>query len=151
MTSATSAGARKSTAWKSIWSIFASFILVFVLSLGTDQILHMLDVYPPWKKPMYDPKLNALALSYRILFDTLGSYVTARLAPYAPMRHAMIGAAIGFVLSLAGVIVSVKGNMGPVWYPIALALSTLLTAWLGASLFIRNSNVAETDALQPAH
>lgn len=144
MTSATSPGARKSTTWKSIWSILAAFILVFVLSLGTDEILHILNVYPPWKEPMYDPKLNALALSYRLLFDTFGSYVTARLAPYAPMRHAMIGAAIGFVLSLAGVIVSVKGNMGPVWYPVALALSTPLTAWLGASLFLRNSNGART-------
>jgi hypothetical protein len=33
-------------------------VAVYVLSLGTDQVLHMLKVYPPWGQPMYDTSLN---------------------------------------------------------------------------------------------
>ena len=32
------------------------------LSLGTDQALHVLRVYPPWGQPMHPPWLNLLAL-----------------------------------------------------------------------------------------
>jgi hypothetical protein len=52
---------------------------VFVLSLGTDQVLHVLNVYPPWDQPMYDPRLNALALAYRCVYGVVGSYIIARL------------------------------------------------------------------------
>ena len=71
-------------------AIVIGFLSVAVLSLATDQVLHVLDVYPPWGEPMYDPGLNALALSYRILYTILGGYITARLAPRRPMRHVMV-------------------------------------------------------------
>ena len=104
------------------------------LSLGTDQLLHVLKVYPPWNEPMRDASLNALALGYRIVYDTLGSYLTARLAPHHPMRHALIGGAIGLVLSIGGVVAATQVDLGPIWYPIALALSVMPTAWLGGIL-----------------
>jgi hypothetical protein len=134
-----SVGAKQSTTGRSIWAVVAGFLIIIVLSLGTDQILHLLRVYPKWNEPMWDPKLNALALSYRLIYDTFGSYVTARLAPRAPVKHALIGGFIGLVLSLGGVAAAMKGNMGPLWYPIALALSSPLTAWIGGMLFVRNS------------
>jgi hypothetical protein len=140
-TSASAATPRRSIG-RSIWAVLAGFIVIFVLSLGTDAILHLLKVYPPWNEPMWDPRLNALALSYRLVFDTMGSYLTAKLAPYAPMRHALIGGFIGLVLTLAGLIMAAKGNFGPLWYPIALALSSPLTAWVGGRLFIRNASGA---------
>jgi hypothetical protein len=118
-------------------AIVAGFAVVFVLSLGIDQLLHVLQVYPPWGQPMWDHRLNALALSYRLVIGVLGSYVTARLAPYGPMRHAMIGAGIGFVLSSLGAIAAIRMALGPAWYPIALALSAWPTAWLGGSLALR--------------
>jgi len=34
--------------WRSIGAVAAGFVAVFVLSLGTDQVLHVLKVYPPW-------------------------------------------------------------------------------------------------------
>ncbi|MDQ2765905.1 MAG: hypothetical protein M3Y30_02005 [Gemmatimonadota bacterium] len=134
---AVSIGAQRPTIGKSIWAVVAGFLVIIVLSLGVDQILHLLHVYPPWKEPMWDSKLNALALSYRLLFDTFGSYVTAKLAPRAPLKHALIGGFLGLVLSLGGIIVAVKGNIGPVWYPVALALSSPITAWIGGMLFVR--------------
>jgi hypothetical protein len=127
---------------RSIWAVFAGFLAVFVLSLGTDEVLHRLQVYPPWNEPMWDPRLNALALSYRLVFNTAGSYITARLAPQAPMRHVWIGASIGFVLSLAGAIAGIKLELGPAWYPLALAFSAWPCAWLAGALYRRTTQAA---------
>lgn len=61
------------------------------LSLGTDQVLHVLKVYPPWGQALHDPGLNLLALSYRCVFNVVGFYVIAQLAPRNPMRHVLGG------------------------------------------------------------
>lgn len=116
-------------------AVAAGIVVGAGLSLGTDQVLHVLHVYPPWGEPMYDPKLNLLALSYRIVYAILGSYIIARMAPYLPMRHALVGGLIGFVVSLAGAIAAIPMNLGPIWYPIALALTALPCAWLGGILY----------------
>jgi hypothetical protein len=107
------------------------FLAVVILSLGTDQVLHVLKVYPPWGEPMHDASLNLLALAYRCVYGVVGGYVTARFAPHSPMGHALVGGAIGFVLSLVGVIAATRMDLGPVWYPIGIALSALPCAWLG--------------------
>lgn len=136
MNAAITAGAPARNLPRSVAAILAAFIVVFVLSLGTDQILHVLNVYPPWGQPMWDHRLNALALSYRLIYGTLGGYVTARLAPHSPMRHALIGGSIGFVLSALGALGAMSMDLGPAWYPIALALSAIPTSWLGARLYM---------------
>jgi hypothetical protein len=120
--------------WQSTGALVAGFFAVVLLSLGTDQVLHMLDVYPPWGQPMYDTALCLLALSYRIVYTVLGSYITARLAPRAPMRHAMILGVIGFAVGTAGAIATIPMNLGPAWYAIAIALTALPCAWLGGVL-----------------
>jgi len=117
---------------RSVAAVFIGFVAVFVLSLGTDQVLHVLKVYPPWTQPMYDPGLNLLALSYRIAYTVIGGYITARLAPYAPMRHALALGIIGLAVGGAGAIFAIiKADLGPNWYPIAVALTGLPCAWLG--------------------
>ena len=121
---------------QSVGAIAAGFIVTAALSLGTDQALHVLGVYPPWGKPMFSPALNLLALAYRIAFTVLGCYLTARLAPRRPMRHALILGWIGFALSTLGAAVAMSvANLGPNWYPILLALSSLPCAWLGGALY----------------
>ena len=125
---------------RSFAAVFAGFIVVFVLSLGTDQLFHLLGVYPPWGEPMWATGRNLLALSYRLVYDTYGSYLTARLAPHSPMRHALIGGAFGLLLSTAGAVAMIPKEIGPAWYPILLALSALPTAWLGGWLFLRRQS-----------
>ena len=120
---------------RSIWSIVAAIIVVTILSLGTDELFHLLGVYPPWGQPMWETKLNALALSYRLVYDTFGSYLTARLAPYQPLRHVFWGAHVALLLSLLGAAGAIAMKAGPVWYPVALALSVYPTAWLGGRLY----------------
>ncbi len=121
--------------WRSAGAVLLGFVAVVVLSLGTDQVLHMLDVYPPWGQPMNDTGDNLLALAYRCVYSVLGSYIAARFAPHSPMRHALALGVIGFVLSTAGVIAALNMNLGPAWYPIALVLTALPCAWLGGVLY----------------
>jgi hypothetical protein len=121
--------------WRGTGAVLAGFVAVFVLSLGTDQVLHVLDVYPPWGQPMYAAGLNLLALSYRIVYTVVGGYITARLAPQNPMRHVLVLGIVGLVLSAAGAIAAIPMNLGPAWYPIALALTALPCTWLGGRLY----------------
>jgi hypothetical protein len=123
--------------WRSAGAVLLGFLVVVVLSLGTDQVLHVLGVYPPWGQPMYDTGLNLLALAYRIVYAILGSYVAARFAPRNPMRHAMVLGVLGLIVSTLGAIAAIKMEMGPRWYPILLALTALPCAWLGGALYLR--------------
>ena len=118
----------------SILSVFFGFMTVVVLSLGTDEVLHLLKVYPPWNQPMNDPGLNLLALSYRMIYAVLGSYIAARFAPSSPMLHAWVLGVIGFVIGTAGAIATIPLHLGPAWYPIAIAATALPCAWLGGRL-----------------
>ena len=119
---------------RSTAAVLFGFIAVVALSLGTDQVLHVLEVYPPWGQPMYDTGLVLLALSYRCVYGVVGSYIAARFAPRNPMRHAMALGGIGLVLSTAAAIATIPMNLGPSWFPIALVLTALPCAWLGGVL-----------------
>jgi hypothetical protein len=120
---------------RSAAAILLAFIAVFVLSLGTDQLLHELDVYPPWGQPMFDTGQNLLALSYRIIYTVLGGYIAARLAPHKPMRHALILGGIGTAFATLGATAAITmADLGPSWYPIALVVTAIPCTWLGGVL-----------------
>jgi hypothetical protein len=122
---------------RSIAAVAVGFFSVAVLSLATDQLLHVLNVYPPWGEPMWDPGLNFLALSYRTVYTVLGGYITAALAPHSPMRHVWIVAIMGLVASTAGAIAAITmADLGPNWYPIALAVTGVPAVWLGGVLYV---------------
>jgi hypothetical protein len=128
----TEASSRRGGLLRSIGAVFAGLLAIFILSLGTDQLLHSLGVYPPWGQPMRETGLLVLAFSYRLVYDVFGCYLTARLAPRAPMLHALILGGIGTVLATLGAIG--MWNFGPNWYPVLLAASALPSAWLGGVL-----------------
>ena len=122
---------------RSIGAIFAGFAFVIIVTLATDQLLHVTRVFPPWGASMvgYDAAL-LLATAYRIVYGIAGSYVTARLAPDRPMQHALLGGFIGLALSIGGAAVTWNGGpaFGPHWYPLALIVTALPTAWAGGKL-----------------
>jgi hypothetical protein len=126
---------QESNPLRSVAAIVVGFLAVVVLSLGIDQVLHILKVYPPWGDPMPQPGLNALALSYRIVFTIFGSYLAARLAPRNPMRHAMILGFIGLFFGTVGAVTTIPMHLGPAWYPIAIAVTALPCAWIGGALY----------------
>ena len=132
---ATNASTHPRRLLRSTAAVLLGFLAVIVLSLGTDQVLHSLQVYPPWGQPMYGTGVNLLALAYRSVYAVVGSYIAARLAPRRPMRHAFALGVVGLVLSAAGAIVAiVMVDVGPSWYPISLVLTALPCAWLGGVL-----------------
>ena len=53
------------------------------------------------------------------------------------MAHALTLGLIGTVLSTIGVIATSGMDLGPRWYPIALAASALPLAWIGGALYRR--------------
>ena len=122
---------------RSIGAIFAGFAFVIIVTLATDQLLHVTGVFPPWGASMvgYDAAL-LLATAYRMVYGIVGSYVTARLAPDRPMQHALLGGFIGLALSIVGAAVTWNGGpaFGPHWYPLALVVTALPTAWAGGKL-----------------
>ena len=122
--------------------MLAGMATVVALSLLTDQLLHVLAVYPPWGQPMRAPALNLLALGYRCIYNVVGSYLTAQLAPRNPRRHLWVFALIGFALGAVGAIATIPMDLGPAWYPILLALSAFPCTWAGWALYLRRRTAA---------
>jgi len=137
MTISTATPAPSRRLGRSAAALLFGFVAVVVLSLGTDEVLHLLKVYPPWKQPMYDAGLCLLALSYRIVYTVLGSYIAARYAPHTPRTHALILGVVGTVVGTAGAIATIPMHLGPAWYPIAIAATALPCAWVGGVLYER--------------
>ena len=120
---------------RSFLALLAGFAVGVALSLGTDEVLHLAGVFPPWGQPVTSPPL-ALATVYRIVYGIVASYIIARLAPNRPMLHAMIGGFVGLLLSTLGAVATWNRGpaFGPHWYPISLIVTALPTAWIGAKL-----------------
>src|SRR3989442_11823935 len=120
--------------FKSIIAVLAGFITVVILSVGTDFVLQSSGIFPPQAEPLaYTPLMLMFALLYRCIYTIAGGYVTARMAPDRPMRHAVI---LGFLGIVAGTIgLAVAWNVSPQhWYPIALVITALPCTWLGGRL-----------------
>jgi sulfite exporter TauE/SafE len=120
---------------RSIGAVVAGFVVVFVLSLGTDVIMHATGIYPPWFQPMSD-SLFVLATAYRLVYGVIGGYVTARLAPASPMKHALVLGAIGTLMATIGAIGTWNAGpeLGPKWYLIVLIVTAIPCSWLGGKL-----------------
>lgn len=118
---------------RTILAIAAGFLAVVLLSVGTDVVLHLLKIFPPLGQRMAD-SLFAWATLYRTVYGILGSYITARLAPYRPMWHAMVGALIGMLIGTIGAVATWNKDLGPHWYPVALVLTAIPCAWIGGKI-----------------
>jgi hypothetical protein len=122
---------------KSIWAVFAGFLVVVILSTATDFVLEHLGIFPPPGEGLFVTWMLVVALAYRMLYTVAGGYVTARLAPSRPVRHVVILGCIGIAAATAGTIVG--WNLSQHWYPIALVITALPCTWLGGKLGINPS------------
>jgi hypothetical protein len=121
---------------RSIGAVLAGLATIFVTHSGTDAVLHATHVFPEMGVPMSDA-LFALAIAYRSVFSVLGGYVTARLSPNKPRLHALWLGSIGVAICTVALIATWNANLGPRWYTMALALSAIPCALLGARLHRR--------------
>ena len=118
---------------RSILAVLAGIVVGIVLSLGTDFGLHAIG-FAPSIKDGWPNHLLALATAYRSIYGIFASYVIAWLAPNRPMGHSLVAGALGLVVSSLGAAVAWSTTVGQHWYPVALALTALPTAWIGAKL-----------------
>ena len=120
---------------QSLGAVFAGILAGIILSLGTDVALHAVGVFPPWDQPAGNLPL-LLATVYRTVYGVAGAYITARLAPSRPMRHALALGATGFAVSIVGAAATWNAGpaFGPHWYPLALVVLAIRTAWMGGKL-----------------
>jgi hypothetical protein len=130
---------------RSIGAVLIGIVSGIIVTLVTDVVLHAVGVFPPWGQPVSDAPL-LLATAYRTVYSVAASYLIARLAPDRPMQHALAGGVVGFVLSTVGTAVTWNRGpaFGPHWYPLALIVLALPTAWAGAQLWIMQSRATRS-------
>jgi hypothetical protein len=119
---------------KSIGAIVVGVLAIIIITTAVDIVLHGIGVFPPTDQPLNDG-LALLASSYRLVISIACAYLTARLAPDRPLRHAMILGCVGLVLGLVGVVVTWNLGLGPRWYPISLAVLAIPQCWIGGKLY----------------
>jgi hypothetical protein len=122
------------TTRQSIWALLSGFLFVIVITTLVDLLLHAAGIFPPLGDPIND-RQSLIATSYRFVIGIAAGYVTAKLAPAHPMKHAMILGIVGTVLGTLGVIASWGSKLGPAWYPIAVAALAIPQSWIGAKIF----------------
>jgi hypothetical protein len=111
-------------------AVAAGFIVTALASTAADAVMHAAGIFPSAPRLMSDP-LFALASAYRALFTVAGGYVTARLTPDRPMRHAWILAGIGLVAGLAGVVAYYAIGGAEL---VSIPVEAIPCVWLGGRL-----------------
>lgn len=117
---------------KSIGAVLAGLVFIIITHTATDAILEGAGVLPKGNL-FVGTGLILIVLGYRAVFSFIGCYLTAKLAPRHPMKHALVLGIIGLVLSSIGAIVA--ADLGPAWYAWTLAVIALPIAWLGGKLY----------------
>jgi len=122
------------TTLKSVWAVVAGVLFIIIVTTIVDIVLHVAKVFPPMDQPINDA-LALLASSYRLVISIAGAYLTAKLAPDRPLRHALILGCVGVVLGLVGVVATWNLGLGPRWYPISLVVLAMPQCWAGGRLY----------------
>jgi hypothetical protein len=136
MTTIAVASSRPRRIGRSIGAVLAGLIVNAVLSSATDFALIAAGVLPSFDAwSTYTDSMLLLALAYRTIYGILGCYITARLAPDRPMRHALVLGVIGVVIGTLGAIA--MWDIGGHWYVLAVIAVALPAAWLGGWLYER--------------
>jgi hypothetical protein len=121
-------------------AVVAGVLVILVVTTLVDIVLHVIGVFPPMDQPIGN-RLALLATSYRIVISVAGAWLTARLAPANPMKHAMMLGYVGVVLGLVGVVATWNLGLGPRWYPLALVALAIPQCWAGGKLYEMRSGI----------
>ena len=118
---------------RSIGVILLGFVLIGALSFGADAVLKagIPGAFDAGGRVRSTPVL-LLIMAYVGLFAASGCYLTARLAPARPMRHALVLGALGLAFNAAGTVA--LWDTAPAWYHLASLALVMPYAWLGGRL-----------------
>lgn len=119
---------------RSTVAVVVGFLFTGVAIILTTNALHgaMPVAYPP--APARIDALSWLAIETGIvaIFAVAGCWLTARLAPARPMRHALISGAIAFAMSIPQTMTAWEQR--PAWYNLLNLMLVLPLAWLGGRI-----------------
>lgn len=128
---------------RSVAAVVAGFLYIGALSFGADVFLRQ------WMPTAFDSTGRVLSTSVLLLiigyvgiFAVSGCYLTARLAPKAPMRHALVLGGLGLLFNIAGTIAF--WDTAPAWYHVISLALVMPYAWLGGRL--RESELSHASA-----
>lgn len=118
---------------RSILALLVGIAVGIVLSVGTDWILRTTGLAPS-QNGRWPDQLLLLAAVYRSIYGVIASYVIATLAPNRPMGHSLLAGALGILVMALGAVATWSSTAGQHWYGVALLLTAMPTAWIGAKL-----------------
>lgn len=132
---------------RSIGAIVAGFLLIAILSFGTGAIVESMnpDAFTA-RGVTEDVTMLLLAILYVGVYAIAGCYLTGRLAPNRPLRHAMILGILGLIFNVMGTIA--MWDTAPVWYHVVSLLLVLPYAYIGGKL--AESHRQRSSAVAPA-
>jgi hypothetical protein len=115
---------------RSFGAIVAGFAVAFLLTIAGYEMLRLLwpSAFGIANRIESAPAL-LLVLLYTFVFAALGCSVTARLAPNAPMVHALVLG--GIILVLDTIATVSRWGSEPPWYHVAVVALVLPSAWVG--------------------
>ena len=119
---------------RSIGAILAGIVFIFLSHSGVDITLESLGIFTPPTERFDTTWMVVTATIYRTLLSIVGCFIAGILAPSRPMLHALILGFIGLALSTAAAIVTIPMDLGPAWYPVALAALAVPSGWVGGLL-----------------
>jgi hypothetical protein len=119
----------------SIGACVAAIVCTFALSYGTDFLLQAIGL-PIRPLSCTSAPLVVAIIFYRTIYNVIGGYIVARLAPGHPIGHALGIGTLGFLGSLAAAIATWNMNLGPAWYSLSIVALAVPSALVGARLLV---------------
>lgn len=128
--------------FKSYGAVLAGFVVTITMTSLTDMLLRQLRIFPNGDMVMSN-LLFCVALFYRCVFNIFGCYVSAKLAPYYPVKHAI---ALAVMIMVAAILGAVRmWDMGPAWYSIANIVIAIPCGFVAGKMFEKLKKMAITD------
>lgn len=121
---------------RSLVAVVTGFVFIAAASIGTD--FAMRAALPSLFEPdgsTTSVAILLLTIGYVGLYATVGCYLTARLAPRAPMGHALTLGVLGLLFNLVGTWFT--WDTAPVWYHVVSLLLVMFWAWIGGQMRVQ--------------
>lgn len=121
--------------FKSISAIIIGIVVGALLSVLTDFFMDTAGVIDADNFKQTPVAILCVIIAYRFLFNVIGSYITASIAPQKPMAHSIVLGLIGLGVSIAGFFL--MADEATLFYNLGITLISFPSAWVGGKLYIR--------------
>ena len=118
---------------RSIGSVVAGFLFIAIgVNAAGIPLRRMMPEAFDANGGTHDTTALLISFATVAVFAIAGSYLTARLAPNRPMRHALILAACGLVFNVTAA--AMTWGYWPAWYTLVSLALVIPYGWLGGRL-----------------